>query len=288
MISYNQEAYIQKSLESVVQQQHDFEWELIIGDDASTDDTPNIINRYADQYPQIKPRLRKQNLGPLKNFMDVISSAKGEYVCFLEGDDYWSDNEKIKKQIDFFSTHPDYAICFTNMVVYYQNEDEYKDLITSEKPEIQMEELLERNHVTTQTCMFRNHHFDFPKGFENLKMGDWPLHMMNATKGRIGHLNEFTAVYRVHDAGIFSGASLVQRDLNVVDVYELMKTWLPAKYEQQISGLITKLFYKIALRYMRNKDFSNAKTYVRKYRSRVNVLTDLGSYKLIAHRMLKR
>ena len=83
-------------------------------------------------------------------------------------------------------------------------------------------------------------------------MGDWPLHMMNATHGKIGHLDDFTAVYRVHDSGMFSGSSLVQRDLNVVEVYELMKSWMPKKHQAKIDQLLTAMFYKIAIRYLKN------------------------------------
>ena len=97
MISYNQAAYIKQALESVFMQKHEFEWEVILGDDASNDGTSEIIKEYADKYDNFHPVFRNENIGAMNNFIDVIGRARGEYICILEGDDYWSDEEKIKK-----------------------------------------------------------------------------------------------------------------------------------------------------------------------------------------------
>lgn len=110
MITYNQSDYIEKAVRSVLMQKTNFPYEIIIGDDASTDDTPKIVSKLYSEYPdKIKPILRKVNLGSLKNCLDVLQKCQGEYVAFLEGDDFWTDENKLQKQVDFLSKNREYV-----------------------------------------------------------------------------------------------------------------------------------------------------------------------------------
>lgn len=121
--TYNHEKYIAKALESIVSQKADFEFEAIVGDDASKDNTAQIITDLANKYPEIiKPVLRKKNLGPFKNFYDLCMRAKGEYIAFLEGDDFWIDDDKLKKQINFLDSNKDYAACFGKCIIVDEND----------------------------------------------------------------------------------------------------------------------------------------------------------------------
>ncbi|MDC7280497.1 glycosyltransferase [Butyrivibrio fibrisolvens] len=111
--TYNQEKYIGKTLESIVSQKTNFEFEAIVGDDCSTDGNAAIIKEYAEKYPDIiVPILREKNLGMAGNTMDIMMRATGEYIAFIEGDDYWLDENKLQKQVDFLDSHPDYVACF--------------------------------------------------------------------------------------------------------------------------------------------------------------------------------
>lgn len=109
-ITYNHGAYVDKALEGMVNQKTDFDFEILCCDDCSTDDTQRIIREYADKYPD-KFRLffKEKNTGrPTKNVYDTAMQAEGEYLAFLEGDDYWTDMGKLQKQVDFLETHKDY------------------------------------------------------------------------------------------------------------------------------------------------------------------------------------
>ena len=111
--TYNQEKYIGKALESIVVQKTDFEYEIMVGDDASNDGTRKIVEEYRRKHPEIvKTIIRKKNLGAYRNFLDLIKRAQGDYIAFLEGDDYWIDEEKLQKQVDFLEKNPDYAAVF--------------------------------------------------------------------------------------------------------------------------------------------------------------------------------
>lgn len=107
--SYNQEKYIRQTIESIINQEHPYTWELIVCDDASKDSTPAIIAEYAEKHPEIIPVLRKENLGMVKNFFDGISRCRGEYIMACGGDDYYLPG-KIKSQVEYLDAHQDVGL----------------------------------------------------------------------------------------------------------------------------------------------------------------------------------
>lgn len=108
MLAYNHERYIREALDSVVMQQTDFKFEAIIGEDMSNDDTRRIIREYQKKYPDmIKPIFRKKNIGASKNVRSTLKKCTGEYVAFLECDDFWTDPRKLQKQVDYLEAHPE-------------------------------------------------------------------------------------------------------------------------------------------------------------------------------------
>lgn len=112
VVTYNQENYIAQSLQSIVDQKTDFDFEVIVSDDCSTDRTPSLINTFVQKYSFIKLVLRDKNIGALKNFVETHNMAKGEYVCHLDGDDIWLPS-KIQKQFDFLEANPEFTACWT-------------------------------------------------------------------------------------------------------------------------------------------------------------------------------
>ncbi len=108
MITYNQEQYIAKAIESVLKQKVNFRYELLIGDDASTDNTSDITDYYRKKYPEIiKVFHRKKNMGYRANGQAIINCCRGKYVTALEGDDYWEYDLKLQKQVDYLECHKD-------------------------------------------------------------------------------------------------------------------------------------------------------------------------------------
>ena len=131
VLAYNHEKYIRKALESMVTQKTDFKFEIVIGEDYSTDNTREIIREYHRKYPDIiKPLFRKKNLGPCRNLVSTMRRCTGEYVAFMECDDFWTDPLKLQKQADYLDSHPDYAgvMCNTMVVNRYD-----KPMVTGPK-----------------------------------------------------------------------------------------------------------------------------------------------------------
>lgn len=122
ILAYNHEAYVAQAIESVLQQKCNFTFELIIGEDNSPDNTREIVIKYAIQYPDtINALLSEHNLGAIENELRCIREAKGKYIAFLEGDDFWTDTLKLQKQVDFLEANPDYCLVHGDVNHLYQD-----------------------------------------------------------------------------------------------------------------------------------------------------------------------
>jgi len=112
VLTYNHERYIRQALDSILSQKTDFTYEVLVGDDASLDDTPKILKEYAEQYPKVfKLFLNKENTGAAQNAWNLFSCAKGRYIANLEGDDWWCTDNKLQQQIEFLDKNPEYIGC---------------------------------------------------------------------------------------------------------------------------------------------------------------------------------
>lgn len=124
MLSYNHEKFISQALESILMQKVNFKYEIVVGEDCSTDNTRNILLEYSGNHPGLfKLILQKTNTGGIKNFIDTLNACSGKYVAYLETDDYWTDEFKLQKQIDFLESNPEYGMVHTRAVVVNQNDD---------------------------------------------------------------------------------------------------------------------------------------------------------------------
>ena len=111
MLSFNHEHYIERALKSVISQKTDFEYEILIGDDASTDSSIEILRKYSKMYPQIRLFVREKNLGTTRNAYELMKAARGKYLASCESDDYWIDEYKLQKQVDFLNAHSEFIGC---------------------------------------------------------------------------------------------------------------------------------------------------------------------------------
>lgn len=113
MITYNHEKYIEKAIESVLMQEGDFDFELLIGNDKSPDNTEKILEKYLDD-KRIKIFNREKNLGALNNSWDLKLKAKGDYIAILEGDDFWTTKDKLQKQLEILEKNENVILCYTD------------------------------------------------------------------------------------------------------------------------------------------------------------------------------
>ena len=123
--TWNHERYIEKAVRSVLIQNVNFEYEVLIGEDCSPDDTANVLRRMEPQLPDnFHIFYRPVNYGGHKNFQYLFDRAVGKYMIILEGDDYWTYEYKLQKQVDFLESNPEYIAVAHNMKMVDQNDNE--------------------------------------------------------------------------------------------------------------------------------------------------------------------
>jgi len=234
MITYNHERFIAQAIESAVNQQTDFPYEIVIGEDCSTDGTARIVRDYQARYPTlIRALLRTRNLGAHQNFMDTLRNARGEYIALLEGDDYWTDPRKLQKQVEFLDRHPECSTCFHPALVKCEDVQYPQPTIGSDAKDFStLEDILEVNFVPTLSIMFRARLVaTFPDWYHEMPMGDWPLLILLAQHGKLGCIREVMGTYRAHSGGIWSSRRLTQRMLDDVRLYAAVNLHLAGAYE---------------------------------------------------------
>ncbi|TXG38857.1 glycosyltransferase [Seonamhaeicola maritimus] len=220
MITYNHQAYVKKAVQGVLSQKTNFDFELIISNDCSTDNSHEVINQVIQAYDgnvKIKYFNQEQNLGIHKNFRYVHSMANGEYMAICEGDDYWVDDYKLQKQIDFLDGHEEYSLCYTRFKTLNQVTKEFvldynAKYFTNKEPSIDFNfQIFQKGwHLGNQTLVFRNRYFDYSvyMRYEYIKDTHVITHLLNNGKGKC--LNFVSAVYRIHDKGIYSAQTEYQ------------------------------------------------------------------------------
>ncbi|MFL1606249.1 glycosyltransferase [Riemerella anatipestifer] len=209
MITYGHENYISKAIEGVFMQKTNFPIEFIIANDNSPDSTDDVIKNILTTVPshiEVKYTKHTHNKGMMGNFIWALSQAKGKYVAYFDGDDYWIDENKLQKQYDFMESHQDYAICCHNFKLQdgenISDKSFFDDLIIKETSSI--EDLARQNIVPTLTSFFRNIKVEFPQWSYSSPLGDLVLFLNVARFGKIKYFNEKMAVYR-QNVGVWSG-----------------------------------------------------------------------------------
>ncbi|MGO9710982.1 MAG: glycosyltransferase family 2 protein [Polyangiaceae bacterium] len=232
MITYNHESYISAALESVLEQDVDFDYEIVVSDDASTDATPAIVRDYAARYPGvIRPLLRTVNVGGAANFTETIRAARGEYIAVLDGDDYWTAPHKLRMQVAFLDAHRDYSHCFHNVEVVYPGGERCLFRSPTLAEEWSLADVLAHCGCVAPpgSYVFRRGAFgsDFPEWWlhisHTLNYGDWPLVAANAEYGRGRYFRDVLGVYRSHGKGIWSNYDFAkQTEVHILAARGLM------------------------------------------------------------------
>lgn len=230
MITYNHEKYIAQAIDSVLMQKTNFDYEIVIGEDCSTDKTREIVLEYKAKHPdKIKLLLQEKNLGMIQNFIDTLKACTGKYIALLEGDDYWTDPYKLQKQVDFLEANPEYGLVHTGCI---SNIHEIEKQIQDEKNIVSgyiFEELL--THIffisTVTVCARRELLLKIsPEVFNeaikrNWKMGDYPLWLEVALKTKIKYLAENTAFYRIQSESASHSKNRYKRYEFFASVYDI-------------------------------------------------------------------
>ena len=267
MLTYNHERFIGQAIESALRQETNFDYEIVIGEDCSTDSTREIVSGWQRKYPdRIRCLLPARNLGIHRNFLDTLRACTGQYVAVLEGDDFWTSPVKLQKQCDFLDTHPEYAICFHNVKMFWDGaeEESWSYSVPDQKETSTLDDLLLVNFIPTCSVMVRNGLVtELPDWMGDLKMLDWPLFILNARHGYIGYLNESLGAYRLHADGIYSGLDPIEQQLKKLQMYQAIRGRFGFQRDKLIKESIFQIYCELAVRYAQVNELERAKEYER-------------------------
>tara|TARA_Y100000385_G_scaffold286579_1_gene348874 strand:- start:1945 stop:2952 length:1008 start_codon:yes stop_codon:yes gene_type:complete len=262
--TYQHVNFIKQSLDGILSQQTDFDFEILLGEDASSDGTREICMEYANKYPS-KIRLylhnRENNItiagGPSGRFnlLYNLYAAKGKYIAFCEGDDYWKDPQKLQKQVDFLEANKLYAACFHRAIRLEGSTESVILKDWQENQEVTDEVIISGvgGIFPTASLVFRS---EVVNSFVNTRVnsfsGDWKLSLYILLIGKFYFLSDIMSVYRVHEGGILSNLVRYEKDVKrhieicLVNI-EMLKEFnelSKGKYNELIKKEIDKLYIK--------------------------------------------
>lgn len=293
MITYNHERFIEKALDSVIMQKTNFAYQVVIGEDCSTDKTRKIVLDYQKRYPdKILVLLNERNLGMHKNSTRVLKACKGRYVAYLEGDDYWASPDKLQKQVDYMDSHPECSMSFHDVSVVYdygtsggpflapQDRSGFvgvedttcralppaPDWMKEDKEFIEIEDLLWMNTpIATCSSMFRRDLCgELPDWVDSLKMRDWPAIILAAQRGKIGCIHENLGVYVIHSGGVWQWyrQNWGEEQKARIELWHALRAHLDQEHRSLVDVILRYQFFIISQGYEAVGHVSEARAYI--------------------------
>ncbi|MFD2916268.1 glycosyltransferase family 2 protein [Psychroserpens luteus] len=260
MITYNHQDYIKQAIEGVLMQDTNFNIELIISNDCSTDGTSDCVKNIKNTHPKghlITYFDQKKNMGMMSNFIFALKQCQGSYVAICDGDDYWTDPLKLQKQVGFLEKNTNVNICFHRAQILSNNTLKSHDILKPfiKKPFNYIELLKQNNFIVTASVMFRKpKNFKFPNWFNQIPFGDMGLYKLVAQDSQIQCLDEIMCVYRVHSDGVYSGLNVLKARRNYLNFYQKIYIHLNSEEQKVVKTKIEEKYREISkLKFKKSK-----------------------------------
>lgn len=250
---YNHGAYLEECLEGMLMQVCDFNFEIVVGEDCSPDNSREILMDYQNRYPgKFKLLLHETNIGAAKNQMEVFKNCEGKYIAMCEGDDYWVDPLKLQKQVDFLEANEDYVLTHSDIILksstgeyikysrrtiskfFKESKDRKTDVVKN---------LIKGNYIMTLTVLIEKNALF--KALENITKNDTQIATIDYTiflelskLGKIHHQKEKTAVYRILPNSASNNINIDNRLRYIESTINISKF-----YNQKFSAGINHLYF---------------------------------------------
>ena len=246
--TYQHVNFIKQCLDGILMQQTNFPFEIILGEDESTDGTREICKKYASKYSdKIKLFLRSRkdviyingNATGRYNLIENLEACKGKYIALCEGDDYWIDPLKLQKQVDFLEENSEFSLCFHNSEILNIRGNKDEKIIMHKnlpKDTFITKDLLCQWFIPTASIMYRNFDdFVLPPWFKNCGSGDIPLLLLLSLKGKFKYLDTLMSCYRLHDLGISIKHNGYDKVFSMIYIYQNFNIHSNFKFEEEIN-----------------------------------------------------
>ena len=215
LVTYNHAPYIGQALDSVLGQVTDFPWEIIISEDCSTDGTRAIVEQYARSHPdRIRLLLSERNRNDNEVIARGLRAAAGEFIAYLDGDDWWTVPHKLATQVRFLEQNPSCVMCYHSVLRIHEDGSRppHPSLPPGPRPPMTLEDVLARYCINSCSVAFRRSADpELPDWYYSADLADWALSVLLSTRGIVGYVDEVMAAYRIHARGVWSGVTHRQR-----------------------------------------------------------------------------
>lgn len=206
--TYNHARYVEQAIAGFLMQETRFAFEIVVHDDVSTDTTRDIVSAYAQQYPGLIRTIyqtENQYAQGKTSAIVALGHCRGKYIAFCEGDDYWTDPHKLQLQVDLLESDPTYSLMFHNCRLQHESKGDSRDEIACKltKTTFTLDDVvLDDWFIPSQSMVFRREALELPAWLHRVFGLDYAMHLMLATKGKIGYIDRVMGVYRINSASI--------------------------------------------------------------------------------------
>lgn len=256
VLTFNHEEYIEDAIYSAINQDTNFQYEIVIGDDFSDDNTRKILLKIKNKHPdKIKLIFHEKNIGFRENGDITYKNCNGQYIALLDGDDYWIDNKKLQTQVEYLDKNPSICSCFHQVIKKTENnntEQLFPDFI--KKNTYNTLDVLNNFFIPTLSIVFRRSAINqFPIEYFKMPNPDWLINIICAENGGIGYIKKVMGVYRIHNRGIWSNQSKIEAYEKTIYGAKLINKYTKYKYNRILKKRIRSWRIRICYWNLRSK-----------------------------------
>ena len=278
LMTYMHEQFITQAMDSIMMQKTNFNVEVVIGDDFSTDKTLEILKSYkkkknidikilkrekGDEYWQ-----KRQKLGRFYNYINILENCSGKYIAILDGDDYWTDSLKLQKQVNLIEEHKQASMCVALNKQFFPDENKYiedKMYNGKNKSFVYLEDL-HKHYFHTSTYLIRKSSLDFVlKNYVHLIKGDTALRYLLISQGPHIVLNEYVSVYRISGKGIWTNLPSIKKDILNYRMHHNFRKYFMLEQKKVHLNLELIFLKRIYIHYSKQNKFCEALKWKMKY-----------------------
>lgn len=262
--TYNHEAFISEAIESFLKQKTNFKYEILIHDDASTDKTPLILREYEKKYPDLVRVIYQQEnqYSKGKMILNILDKeARGKYIAICEGDDYWIDENKLQKQIDYLENNSKCGLCFHTVAILDNKlNKKVREIKPYKKSQVSPTKdiiLGGGGFIGTNSIIYRKEvMLDPPKFYLDSPVGDYPLQIINSMKEYAYFIEDTMSVYRVNTGISWTDKNksyIKEKELNLklIEMLDKFNEYSNFKYKQEVFKKIEQWCYVIIKYYQK-------------------------------------
>lgn len=266
IITYNQEKYIAEAIESALQQKTDFSFEIVIGEDCSTDRTREIVLSYKKRFPEkIRLVLHKENMGMVANQNHTFNACRGQYIALLEGDDYWNSDDKLQKQLDLMQAHPQCELSFHPV---YTTKDTTLNNYGDHLKIIPIEENIRVGgyFMSTPSIMIKKSILStIPEFLDAAPAGDYYIQIFGSLKGGALYIPEIMATYRIEAHGswsqsIYDDTIKIEFIEKTLEIIQKLDQYLDFRYSEAFQYKYMTASMELSTTYLYNNNIQKFQT----------------------------